>query len=542
MSKFLTALTCAFALQPACLPAFPQAAQPIGYSIAGTVVNSATGSPVPRATMAVLSEADSHTIESVETDNDGRFSLDGLAAAKFQLTASKRGFLTAFYDQHEEFNSAIVTGEDQDTSGLVFRLTPGAVLHGMVTGDGGDPAEGAKVLLFLKPSSHNPGARITQATETATDDTGDYDFTGLAPGEYMVAVTAEPWYALHRNAGFSGQRPDLNSAATLDVTYPTTYFDSTTDEATATTIILTGGSREEANINLRAVPALHLQVEIPKKQDGSPTLAQLRRTIFGTEASIEQKIPPFGRMNSAVEFTGVAPGHYELTQGDPPRIAELDATTSQQIDPSLGTPAIAVSGTLRTTNGSSLPDHLSVTLNSLDPVQPHAPLESSCIQGSFSFAAVLPGKWELVIDSSGNPLPIVSIAIGGRPYTGNQFTVRDQPLRLMAMVSRDETRIEGFARKQGKGRAGVMMVLVPKNLAAFPSLARRDQSDSDGSFALRNVAPGQYILVAIEGVWDVDWARPEMIRRYLPLGTPVTVTGSSGKLLRLAEAVPVQSR
>jgi hypothetical protein len=120
--------------------------------------------------------------------------------------------------------------------------------------------------------------------------------------------------------------------------------------------------------------------------------------------------------------------------------------------------------------------------------------------------------------------------------------VRDQPLQVVATISRDETRIEGFARKQGKGQAGAMVVIVPKDLLAIGALARRDQSDSDGSFALRNVPPGQYIVVAIEDGWDLEWARPEIISRYLPQGIPVTVTQSSGKLLRLTEAVPVQTR
>ena len=32
-------------------------------------------------------------------------------------------------------------------------------------------------------------------------------------------------------------------------------------------------------------------------------------------------------------------------------------------------------------------------------------------------------------------------------------------------------------------------------------LIRRDQSDSDGSFALRDVVPGQYTVVAIQDGW-----------------------------------------
>jgi hypothetical protein len=114
---------------------------------------------------------------------------------------------------------------------------------------------------------------------------------------------------------------------------------------------------------------------------------------------------------------------------------------------------------------------------------------------------------------------------------------------LVATVSQSETRVEGFARNEkGKGQPGVMIVLVPKEPSAFPALVRRDQSDSDGSFSLRDVAPGQYTVVAIEESWELDWARQEVIGRYLSHGVAVTVTVSSGKLLKLSEAVPVQSR
>ena len=115
-----------------------QTAGPGKYRIAGRMVNAATGEPVRRASVALLAESDSHTVASVESDGEGQFVFTGLGAGKFQLTASKRGFRTAFYDEHEEYSSAIVTGEGEETGGLVFRLVPGSVLYGVVAGDGGN--------------------------------------------------------------------------------------------------------------------------------------------------------------------------------------------------------------------------------------------------------------------------------------------------------------------------------------------------------------------------------------------------------------------
>jgi hypothetical protein len=393
-------------------------------------------------------------------------------------------------------------------------------------------------MLFIKPHSHNPGARITQAGEAASDDTGAYEFDDLASGEYLLAVKADPWYAMHPYFTLGGiQQREAASSTLLDVAYPVTFFDSANDEASATPISLASGRRDEANINLRAVPALHLTLETPTKEDGRVAEVNLRQTIFGTE--IHQDLL---RVNNTVEFTGVAPGHYELTQGDPPRVAELDATTSQQVDPSLGTPAVAVSGSLQSSNGSALQGNLAIILSSLED-KPHAPLQTQCNNGIFSFTAVPPGAWELILDSSSKSLSIAAITIGNRTRAGSKINVRDKPVQLVATVSQSETHVEGFARNEkGKGQPGVMIVLVPKEPSAFRALVRRDQSDSDGSFSLRDVAPGQYTVVAIHDGWELDWARQEVISRYLSHGVAVTVTESSGKLLRLAEPVPVQSR
>jgi Carboxypeptidase regulatory-like domain len=520
------------------------------YRIAGTVVNSASGEPLRHATVAALSEEDSHTVASAESDSEGRFALLNLPAAKYQLTASKRGYRTAFYDEHDEYSTAIVTGPDQDTGSLTFRLVPGGVLHGVVLTDGGDPVADARVMLFLKSHPGKPGPRIDQADAATTDDTGSYEFNDLAAGEYLLAVVAEPWYAIHRSAK-DGNRTRRKSvsidgapdpAAALDVAYPVTYYDSTTDEALATHIAVTGGSRQEADINLHAVPALHIEVDTPRKPDGSIARAELRQTVFGAVVSAESAGFLDAMQSGTTEFSGVAPGHYELAQGDPPRVVEMDATASVKVDPSLGTATASIHGALRTAAGAPLTDDCNLTLEPVEGTERQSSIQTNCIRGAFSFPNVAPGEWQLSGETSGRLLPIAAITAGGRTHAGNLITVQDRPLTLAVTVTQAATRLQGFARRDGKGVSGVMVLLVPAGMAAIEGLARRDQSDSDGSFSLRDVVPGNYIAVAIEDGWDLDWTRPQVIGRYLPGGIPVTVTDKEGKLTKLNTPVPVQTR
>ena len=54
--------------------------------------------------------------------------------------------------------------------------------------------------------------------------------------------------------------------------------------------------------------------------------------------------------------------------------------------------------------------------------------------------------------------------------------------------------------------------------------------------------PGDYKIVAIEDGWELDWARPEVIARYLQGSVPVTVTAKSGASIHLSADVVVQPR
>jgi protocatechuate 3,4-dioxygenase beta subunit len=516
------------------------------------VVSTATGEPVRHASVAVLAEEDSRTIAAVESDNEGHFAFDRLEPAKYQLTVSKRGYRTAFYDEHDEFNTAIVTGADQDTGSIVFKLSPGATLRGVITADGGDPVENARVMLFRKPGSHRPDERVTQIDTEITDDTGSYEFSNLAAGDYFVAVSADPWYAMHD----SPRSPKLQrqAAATadegkraLDVTYPVTFFDSTTDEAAATTISLASGAHDEADINLHAVPALRLTVETPPKQNGGIARAELRQTVFGTVVSAQSGGFLYGNSDQTgtMEFGGVAPGHYQLAQGDPPRVADFDAATSQLVDPAMGTPTESVSGTIRmaqgmAADGMAVPEELSLELEPMDPNRRQDPIQAAAVRGGFTFSTVPPGKYLLSVSGGARAVSVASITVGGRTHAGGAVTVQNGALALVVTISEGGTRLQGFAKSEGKGAAGAMIVLVPKDLSAYPSLVRRDQSDSDGSFALRDVVPGAYTIIALADAWDLNWSDPAFLARYLPGGVAVTLSDTSGKTQSLAQPVPVQ--
>lgn len=327
----------------------------------------------------------------------------------------------------------------------------------------------------------------------------------------------------------------------LDVAYPVTYYDSTIDEAAAMPIALSAGSHEEANVSLHAVPALHLKIETPQKQNGSIARAELQKSVFGNLVSSESAGFIDSLRTGNVEMD-VAPGHYQLTEGDPPRVVDMEVSSSEVVDPNAGVPSVTVGGSVRMAQGQALPEEMNLTLEAVEGVHGQSQFVAVARKGRFKFEGVTAGLWEVLAEAGGKVLPVTAVGPEGAIHEGNLIRVRESALNLVVSLSRAETRVEGMALKDGKGFAGAMIVLAPKAATSWKALLRRDQSDSDGSFALRDVAPGEYTVIAIEDGWKLDWSRPEAMTRYLPKGTSVTVTDKSGALLELSAPVAVEMR
>jgi hypothetical protein len=518
------------------------------YRIAGILTNSATGEAVSGATIDLHGGQPLQTLQAAVTGLDGQFAFDPVPAAKYSIVASCRGYLTANFDQHDQYSSAIVTGEGQDTEHIPFRLNPTASIRGVVTDDAGEPVPNASVFVMRKTAVGGLGEHLARSLPLQTDDTGLFEVWGLQPGAYLVAVRASPWFAVHNS---SSEMEALASdearadAAALDVAYPVTYYPGSTDESAAAPILVASGDRVDADLTLHAVPAIHLTVHSAPGGGGEeqdPRLPHLSQLIFGSEEVRVYGAVPVGPPEShASEFTGIAPGHYIVRESDSPRTMETEATGNQEVDLAAGTPVGGVVLTVRMSDASPLPASLRMTLLSDDAVR--RTLQSSHTdKPTFRFNSVPSGRWIVLAETASTALAVSSIAIGADTHADSRIVVKDRPVVASATLAQGKTNIEGFVTKNGKGEAGVMVVLVPRDPAASLEDFRRDQSDSDGSFVMVQAVPGDYKIVAIEDGWELDWARPEVIARYLQGSVPVTVTAKSGASIHLSADVVVQPR
>ncbi|MFY9745156.1 MAG: carboxypeptidase-like regulatory domain-containing protein [Acidobacteriaceae bacterium] len=529
---------------------------PATFSISGAVVSATTGTPLDRAEVSLSTSGPrgSQLAESITTEN-GSFRFDHLQAGKYRLEASRRGYITAGYQDHDGFFTGVVIGPNLNTDGLRLQLLPTAIIGGVVTDDAGEPVGGAQVHLFRLDQYTGEG-KIGAAGQDTTDDTGTYEFDRLKAGTYYVGVSAAPWYAFHpaRKTDPSGNPlpDDQQPHSPLDVAYATTFYENATDSASASAIALNAGDRDEVDLSMHAVPAIHIQVNLRIAEQASnrgivmPTLAQ---EVFG-----EPQMQPGGVTWTSIrgesqqvgEFGGIAPGHYLLRQFEPmgssdgPRTAAVDLTTNQVVDfAAASVSGVDVSGKVVMASGAKLPNR---TLVSLVPADPGSSREFAVVDadGNFALHNVPPGRYDVQPSAAGAQLAIALMAANGADSEGSHITVAGDPVLLAATLASGSTTVTGFAQRDGKPLGGAMILLVPRDPNASRQLDRRDQSNSDGSFSLAGVIPGSYILVAIEDGWTLEWERPEVIAPYLSRGVAVRVTGQ--KSLSLPTAVEVQPR
>lgn len=514
------------------------------FRIAGRVVSTVGGGALARTRVTIRDAKNLKDVQSVLTGDDGRFEFR-VKRGKYALQGAKRGFITANYDEHEQFSTAIVTGAGLDTESIILKLAPSAVLSGRILDESGEPVRRANVVLWRE--DHSTGvSRIVWFRNDFADDQGTYEFTPLDEGTYFLSVSATPWYAVHplSTAPEGGVLMPAFVDRGLDVVYPTTYYAGATESEDATPIPIRGGDRLELDLHLVPVPALHIIFRGQQNAENMYPMPILQKRVFdGLDSPRSQEnlqmIPP-----GIFELMAV-PGKYTVHlsgPGENSRINELDISQDhQEVDTSSGEAVSSVRASVHVLGEDTVPRELFVGLR--DRQRRLADFEWARSRGEVAFANVAAGTYDVFAGTQNDRYSVVRIASDGHETSGHTLKVpAGSSLSLALTLVAGNGRVEGFAKCAGKAVAGAMVVLIPKHPEADRELFRRDQSDQDGSFLLQNVIPGTYSVIAIADGWDLDWSRPAVISKYARHGQTVVVPGQGSQSIQLPDSVEVQTK
>src|SRR5262249_39687758 len=130
-------------------------------------------------------------------------------------------------------------------------------------------------------------------------------------------------------------------------------------------------------------------------------------------------------------------------------------------------------------------------------------------EGKFDFKQVPLGTYNVRIAAQG--FYTAKVLVNGVPVSGRAVKIGGNDVTLNVQVSQGVGKITGTVMNGDAPQPAAMVLLVPDNPAQNMTLFRRDQSDSDGTFTLAEVVPGQYKIVAIMDGWNLSYTDPAVM-------------------------------
>lgn len=528
--------------------------------ITGRVVNSA-GEPLSGAVVYAALLGTSSRSQRATVDTNGEFKIDDLQAGLYRISAGAAGYVPAQQPGPTDSQGYYHIGDS-----VTLRLMKGGVITGTVTGPKG-PLVAVGVYAFrVRDEADKPLTSSMGFHERSTDDRGGYRFYGLLPGGYLISA-AKPRIGLVAPTAYDNDAP--------------TYFPSSTRD-TASEVVVREGEEITADIQYRAEPGhaisgkvvgvVESQTQLSSSASINLTGVRDRSSLVGASATSND--------NFSFAIYGVADGEYELSAfqflqsrdefRSPPRrvtvrgadvtgmiltlapLASIEGHLVFENDPKAGCGKRRETAAQETivfgrryepekkTNVAAKTAPLAdVSLTATN----HVSTGVGDAKGSFTLKNLPPGSYRIDPRPPASGWYVRSIAIGAT-----------QPVAARAaslVVERDGISLKSSERVSGltvaitEGAAGIRGRIsvaagqsLPPRMRLYLVPAERDSSENllrffegtvanDGTFAMGNLAPGRYWMIAQPAV-ESDSNSVKLIR---------SDSAFRSKVLRDAEAL-----
>jgi hypothetical protein len=521
----------------------PQGADPQAgsqrYSVAGSVVNAATGEPVPRA----LVQLNANPQRTAFTGPDGRFEFQGVPAGVAIVTASKPGFFTPQEIGLSQPGNAypLIQIGRESTGDIKVTLMPSGSIAGHVTNANGEPVEGIQVRA-LYHQLLDGRYRWEDRGSANTDDNGMYRISGLIPGQYSVATVSRTTHQL----GQADRAPNQG----YDPVYPAVYYPGSADLSSAAPLQVAAGESIQADFALTPQRGYRITgtvagISLERSsftlldRDGNQTFAPVQSDARTNQFRFSNVLPgdytirvtSFGGPNQwayGVAQVGVSGADVDNVAVDAsPAFTipiEIDREGSSQ--PAAGPPTIVqFSGPQRITSVRLVAKDANVLIPEI-----HSQPAAGQNQGEQALVNVLPGRYHVEVDQVANGY-VASVRSGGTDLIQQDLLVTSgaQPAPIQVTIHGGGASIKGTVKKGDSAVAQASVLVLPDN----PSPAMSIVAARAGTFTVQGLAPGAYHVYAFPSLGGIEYRNPEAMRKYEQQAAAVSLSDNDAKQIEV---------
>jgi hypothetical protein len=502
----------------------PSAAETKGTGVIRGKVTNTEGRPLRRVQLRLSGEAIPEG-RTASTNGLGKFEIRELPAGRFNLSASRAGYLPMAFGQTKigEPGRPIELGDKQTLENSDIVLPHTALISGHVLDEAGEPLAGATVLTMQMKYFNGRRRLLPVRGNASTDDTGQYRLSGLEPGEYYVqASSREVW------------ETDPPTVQTLG--FLPTFYPSSPNQGEAQRVRVRAGQE---------VPAIDIALLPGKVGKISGTVFNSQgQPLAGENVSLSFEIRGesfssfYGGQSSKVNpdgtfsFRNIAPAEYHLNVRMP-ATADRGAEAANVIVSVVGgdvegvnivtSPAGNVTGRV-TVDGGTFPTALTKLLVRTLPVDRDTAITSFGAipdngrlkeDGSFELKQVM-GLNRLAIGPLPDGWAIRSIDRSGSDLTTQPFDTQGTTFDSVAIVLTNRFPVLSGSLRDEKGNGVVTgtVVIFPDDGSQWVEdlrTVRTARVDQAGLFTIKGIRPGEYLAVAVPTVQNNQWNDPEYL-------------------------------
>jgi hypothetical protein len=522
-------------------PAQPPKAE--ACSIEGQVVSTATGEPLPKASIQLMQigkpRGEWYTTTATA---GGRFALQDIEPGKYRLQATKTGYAQLQFGVGGASRQVTSLSLDsgQHLRDVVLRLVPQAVITGRVVDEDGEPMPHVSVEVLRYRYMAGKRQLLPSSGGMGTNDLGEYRVFGLAAGRYYLAARPQTdMDTPYQSGGWQS--------------YARTYYPGTSDPAGATALDVSPGARLRGlDFTLMKTRSVRVRGHLVRA-GGRPIQNQEVRLLPRDESFSLSEWWSFADPQGVFQFRGVTPGAYSV-------LAEWSEdgkwySARQPVDVRENDISNLV---VEFSPGAELKGQVRVEgrpLASFGDI--HVGLQSDAAfrfgggafgavkrDGSFTLSNIGPDRYRLNAFGSPEDYYIKSALVGDKEALDSllDFT-QGASGTLDILLSSNGGQVEGVVLNAAEQPVtGAAVVLVPDEPRRAQTRLYKDVStDQYGRFNIKGIAPGGYKLFAWEEVESGAYQDPDFLKAFEALGERKAIREGSRESAQL-KLIPAENK